>query len=252
MYVLLTLILLAIPTISKAIAKEVSIAVYEYSPFIGPKLDRGGIIIELVETIFKHAGYETRRVTMPLARAIATSKNAGLDVIPGLWRSPELEQQFLYGKRSLLTTPLGLYKKRANDVLLDQDNSGRITVAIPRGYSYTSENDLSHLYHVSVNSDLQALKLVLKGRVKFALTSLEVAKHLFMENLHLSETHLELTSPLVGVRGFYIGISHQHPNGKRLLDDYERSFSELFSRGLLQQIVQRWRLTVKAPISKSR
>tara|TARA_R110002167_G_scaffold186459_1_gene387555 strand:- start:295 stop:1050 length:756 start_codon:yes stop_codon:yes gene_type:complete len=231
-----TIWLLTILMAAPSVASEVSLGIYEYPPFLGKDLERGGVLADLSQAIFIQAGYSTRQVSMPFARLVAAARLGEVDVIVGLWHTRERETQFLFSKISLLSTPVGFYKRRGISVPL-RGHSNPLIVGMPRGYALPTEVDLTGLRLLTLDDDYQALNMVAKGRIDLAIISQDIADYVFKTQLKEEATQLEFVAPPLGVQHFYMAISRNLPNPQQLLGDFERAFETLLKQGAVQSII---------------
>lgn len=238
-HLLIGLWLLVFFTAPNVQGSEISLGVYEYPPFLGKNLERGGVLAELSHAVFKQAGYSTRQVSMPFARLVAASRNGEVDAIVGLWHTRARETEFLFSKSSLLSTPMGFYKRKDSSIEFPQnDGLTPFIVGVPRGYALPPGLDLTGLRLLSLDDDYQALNMVARGRIGLAIISQDLADYLLQTRLKESAKQLEFMVPPLGVQHFYMAISRNHSDPQRILDDFERAFSELFKQGTVQSIIR--------------
>ncbi len=217
-------------------ASEISLGIYEYPPFLGKDLKRGGVLADLSQAIFIHAGYSTRQVSMPFARLVSAARFDEVDVVVGLWHTREREAQFLFSSNSLLSTSVGFYKRSGSRFSL-RGHSSPLIVGLPRGYALPTGLDVTRLRLLTLDDDYQALNMVAKGRIDLAIISQDLAGYLFKTQLKEEAHQLEFVSPPLGVEHFYMAVSRNHPNPQQVRGDFDRAFVELLEQGVVQSII---------------
>ncbi len=234
------LLLLTLSLPQQVTAREVSLGVYDYPPFLGRNLMQGGVLEELSNAIFAQAGYATRRVSMPFARLVAASRIGEVDVIVGLWHTRERESHFLFSKNILLSTPVGFYKLRNRSASSLRDgNPGRHIIGMPRGYALPPGFSLKGRQLLALDDDYQALNMLSRGRIDRAIISRDLASYLFRTRPELSAGKLEFMEPALGVQHFYMAISRSRSDHQQLLRDIDKSFRRLHGLGTLQAIIRK-------------
>ncbi len=237
---LFLLLLLATFRCYPATTTEITLGVYDYPPFLGEHLSRGGVLEELSIAIFKQAGYDTRRVSMPFARLVVASRIGEVDVIVGLWHTPEREPHFLFSSNTLLSTPVGLYKQRGALISFTPEaDLSQFIIGMPRGYAIPPGFGLRAQNLLSLDDDYQALNMLSRGRIDLAIISQDLADYLFHTHGELNSGRLEFIEPALGVQHFYMAISRSHPQHRQLLRDFDRAFLDLHQRGTIGAIIRK-------------
>jgi hypothetical protein len=125
-HILVLIILLFFFGSAPAMAKkQVRLAASEHEPYISKSSSNRGYVYELVEEVFKKAGYELVVEFYPLTRAKELAKTGKVDGLLPAYYEESLAEYFLYSD-PFPGDSIGLLKKKSLQVVYSVDPSSNL------------------------------------------------------------------------------------------------------------------------------
>jgi sorbitol/mannitol transport system substrate-binding protein len=226
--------------------RVITLASWEYVPYVGEDLPRGGYATELVRTAFERAGYRLRVIIVPAARALHLAKVGAVDgVMPVAAEGPNLEglelSQGFPGDR------LGVLKRRATNVSIPSDaplNSAQFWRALQpyRLGLLRGEYELSGAARVPgmrlelAASDLQNIDKLAHKRVDLLVIDRFTAADVILSHRPHLVGELQFVRPQLAVRPFHVGFPRDKATSRALRERFDRALAQLTKDGTVERI----------------
>ena len=232
--------------------KIIIVAEDDWSPYSSIKADKSGpqgLTPELVTKAFKLQGIEVQYVTLPFTRCMyytLIGKNVGCF---NATITTENRNQFYWHSPPLFKEGVSVFAQAnstANDVKI-KDMEGK-TVAYTIGYTYSPEIlQNKKIKAFGAISDQHQLNMLAAGRIQYALINttpgtLTINKDAALRGKVKIVGHLSDDA-------FYIAFSKKHPDGKRLMQEFESGFEQLKASGEYSAMMQNFQkqYSLKSP-----
>ncbi|WP_419901886.1 substrate-binding periplasmic protein [Kiloniella sp.] len=236
----LWLICLGLLSMSYAVAKDMKLVTgTDYAPFTSPDLPEGGVITDVVSHVFRKMGYGIDLQYYPWNRGMKRVASLESDVTFPYAKTAEREKDYLYSRPvNLLTVSIFQRTGSARDFNEPQDLVG-LTYCQPLGYK--TEDELIPLLEASVINRFRAdtvdscIDRLGSGRADFvALNNLVVwaaAKRIWIGQGGIEEAEKPLNTSTE-----HVIISRHHPDGEKLILEFNRAYQLLLDDGTLKKI----------------
>ncbi|MBU0651171.1 transporter substrate-binding domain-containing protein [bacterium] len=224
--------------VNSAFAKEITLAYIDFPPYeFENKGKPSGVLVDIVETIFKRAEISLKLKYLPFKDAYEQTINGQIDGVFDLYKTEERLKYFDYTEW-IIKNPLMFFVRKDSDIQFNRpaDLKG-LRIGIMPGYTYGTEFDESELF-VKEESEthLANMKKLVMGRIDAFVCDKLVGLSVAIKNNLMSELKI-LPSPLRIMDG-YIGftkgkcqkeiekldevINQMHKAGEidKMIDDY--------------------------------
>ena len=223
-------------------AKTVTISTGEWEPWISENLKKQGVAIDIVTSILKSQGMDSKIVFYPWKRSYSLAKKGKFDATATWFKTKDREKLFNFSNEIFSTQDILVYKKGKNikfDNIADLKN---YKIALTRGYSYGKAIDnmvkSKEIKVKWVNSDLLALKQIAKrDNFDIFICAKSVAKALISDNFKDPSILFEF-HPKPTVRNpLYFLVSKKAKDSKKILDAFNKGLKEFKSKGLIEKMI---------------
>jgi sorbitol/mannitol transport system substrate-binding protein len=250
-HILVLIILLFFFGSAPAMAKkQARLAASEHEPYISKSSSNRGYVYELVEEVFKKAGYELVVEFYPLTRAKELAKTGKVDGLLPAYYEESLAEYFLYSD-PFPGDSIGLLKKKSLQVVYSVDPSSNLKEAIRelqqyefgivRGTSIAPVFDQSDLLKKQfVTKDLQNLDKLDWGRIHFAVMDQYTAANLMVKERPHLIGQLEFMRPSLVSNEFHIAFSKKAEGHLQMYNDFNQSLQALIQDGTLAKILAKY------------
>lgn len=230
-------------------SKTLSIGTANFPPFriVGTRGEVGGVDAEIVKNIFRKLGYQIDLQVYPWARTYKLGETGRLPVIFSFTKNDEREKHF-YFSDPINTVKDVLFKRRDRDLNWKslQDLAGK-SIGVSQGYSYSS--DFMELMEKGVFKpdyaagripELIHLRKLAKGRLDYFICEASVCSYLIqLDKKQFADIHY--VNRVVGqTRTFHVGFSKANPEGKKLLQAFNKELARLAENGELEKLYRRF------------
>lgn len=240
MWLVLALLVTVNPHFSHS--QEISIGVDEWPPFASETapLPNKGLSVEILNTVFKAAGYTPTIKVLPWPRVIRGLERGKLDAIGNLWYTDAIAKWAIYSTpyhHSHLKFITSKNKTVAFETLQDLKP---FKIGIGIGYTTNTDFDTStELKKIEIPLSSNGMKMILLGRLDMVLDSEEVFLYLLCHDLREAAKEFKILEKSLIPSPIYVGVAKNHPQGETLIQDFNANFSQLNEQGVIQEIVER-------------
>jgi polar amino acid transport system substrate-binding protein len=224
---------------SPAIAadKSLSIAAYEYPPFLGAELENNGFVTEIIRAALDRGGYKAVIDFLPWKRALASAQNGKHDALFTAWHRPEREEWFLFSE-ALPSNEMVFYKRADRDIKSSKyEDLKDLTVGVGRGYALPPGFEEAGLKISPANDDEENLRKLHKGRIDLVLTDRIVAQYILNSILPELAPDLDWIDPPVHVDIQYFVVSKKAINATTIMEDFNVGLAAITEDGTLTEIM---------------
>ena len=216
----------------------------DYAPYTSPDLPEGGLITELVRTVFASAGYETGLQFYPwkrgYSRVVQTTDDA---TFPYAWSQERADQ--VHYSRPINRIFIRVYSRTDSNLTFTQPGDlTDLTYCQPLGYQtepeLTALKEQKRLRHYEAPDMDSCFRLLSKNRVDFVISNDLVAAEAIERALNDTES-ADITAAAVAFREIneFLIISKSHPQGRQIMEQFNRSYETLLKNGQLDVLWQK-------------
>lgn len=219
----------------------------DWPPYSSIKADRSGpegFSPDLVRAVFDLKGIDVKFLTVPFARCLHYARTGRVAGCFNTSRVDENREEYYWHPTPMFTEALALFERSDAEPGFQglKDLEGKL-VGVTIGYTYSV--DLTHLPRVTIvraNSDVQQLRMLLAGRIHYALLNTMPAYLRINEDPAL-QGRIRLARTLAE-DGFWLAFSRQHADGRRLSLLFEEGLTELKASGRYDAMMSDFRKRV--------
>lgn len=216
----------------------------DYAPYTSPDLPEGGLITELVRTVFASAGYETGLHFYPWKRGYSrVLQTTDVATFPYAWSQERADQ--VHYSRPINRIFIRVYSRADSNLTFTQPRDlTDLTYCQPLGYQTEPEltdlKEQKRLKHYEAPDMDSCFRLLSKKRVDFVISNDLVAAEAIDRALNEAES-TAITASAVAFREIneFLIISKNHPRGHQLMDQFNRSYETLLENGQLDALWQK-------------
>ena len=199
-----------------------------------------GIGPDIINLIYKDSGKSVNYLNFPWKRALKQLERGDLDVIIGVYKTPERSKFFVFTEQPFYEDKIVLYTNASNPRNWDGKiySLRKMRIAIVDGWSYgvKTDSELKNINTLNTKSALKCLDVSSKRRVDFCLMNYRDAsgeiKKSNIKNLIQSKHVLDTA-------GVYFAFSKKHLN-EVLYNKFNKSLKQIISNGTISSIVNNY------------
>ena len=221
-------------------ALTVNLTTTVYPPYHDPQLNKGGFQHELVVEAFKRTGYKANIEYLVWSRALRETRKGNYDGILGLWMRSERLKDFEYSE-PIGTNSVVFFKRKDNPVKFEKyTDLKNYTIGVVRGYVNPKEIDnADYLTKEVLDNNLQALKMLVSGRIDLAVLDKNVGEYLVKRYLVDDKDKLEWVSPIENKEVQYIGFSRNSSQCSKTLQAFNLGLEKIKQDGTYARILHK-------------
>jgi polar amino acid transport system substrate-binding protein len=225
-------------------AKQITLSVGEWPPYMGSDLPNNGAIAEIITEAFADIGYQVSFEFYPWARAMEQAQLGRVDGT-GLWLKTESRESEFYFSEPVLEEKHVFFYNRTNKPKLDSFEA-------LKSYSYVGLEDFSYGLDLDniirakqinmhrVSNDEQAFGMLLKNRVSIYPQEMAVGYYLlrqyFSEQDMKSIGHIE--QPFMR-KNSHILLSKGDKDNAKLIEIFNESLQRMKQSGRYDQLLSK-------------
>ena len=199
-----------------------------------------GMSVDIVRAAFAASGTEVELRPYPYARCMELTRQGRLPACFNTSPDARIAEQFLLPQEPLFSGEIVLWsrKEEAAPVSDLAQISGR-SVAVTLGYEYGQRFDsFTDLRRIEVRRDLSGFRMLLHGRVDFAVAYRGTARALFREYPELAGQFAPVG--VIHQPQLFVSFSRQHPEARELARRFDLGMRTIRANGRYQQILDLW------------
>ena len=224
--------------VNSVYAERITLAYVDFPPYEFEENGKArGILVRVVETVFKKGNIPLELKFLPFKRAYEYTRNNEIDGLFNFYKTPNRMEYFDYSE-SIIKNELVLFVRKGSGIRFDtlEDLKG-LKVGLLRGYTYGTDFDKSTLFVKETgNSHESNLKKLALGRLDVYPCDKLVGIYIAMKNNLMSQLEI-LPVPLKTMDG-HIGFT----KGKHqdVINKINKIIMEMHQNGEIDQIINQY------------
>jgi polar amino acid transport system substrate-binding protein len=238
----LATLFLAVLIASPCLAREISIATLEWPPNISVNLPEYGLTGAMVKAAFEAVGHTVNIQFMPWTRALKEVLDGRTEVVMGAYYNEDRGKKYIYSDLiyhvdvGLIARP-GLAKKSYESL----QELVPFKIGITRNYANSKEFDAARYLrkYIAASPVLNVRKLY-RGRIDMTAMSFDTFRY-EAEKEGFCPDRVTFVQPPLQRHGLYIMGSRNIPDGKEIIDDFNKGLKIIRANGTFDQIMKKYR-----------
>jgi polar amino acid transport system substrate-binding protein len=238
----LAALFLAVLIATPCFAREISIATLEWPPNISSSLPGYGLNSALVKAAFEAAGHTVNIQFMPWTRALKDVLDGRNEVVMGAYYNKNRADKYIYSDLiyhvdvGLIARP-GLEKKSYDSL----QELVPFKIGVTRSYTNSEEFDAARYLrkYIAATPVLNVRKLY-RGRIDMAVMSFDTFRY-EAEKEGFCPDRVTFVQPPLERHGLYIMGSKNIPDGKEIIDDFNKGLKIIRADGTFDKIMKKYR-----------
>lgn len=220
--------------------EPLKIASLEWEPYIGPKMEGGGYVAEIMNEAFKKSGKAIQIDYLPWARAVKMAKDGEYAGYMPEYYSEDLKKDFILSA-PFPGGPLGLFKKKTKNIQFKKiDDLKPYSIGVVRGYVNTAEFDAAaYLKKEEAKDDLTNFRKLSADRIDLVVCDKYVGEHILKAELGAAAAEIEFMEPPLENKDLYLCISKALPDGQKIIDDFNSVIKQMTDDGSIKKIMEK-------------
>jgi polar amino acid transport system substrate-binding protein len=220
-------------------AETLRMVTEHWPPYADESLPGKGLAIELVDTAFARAGYETRLKTEDWPRALEGVRIGVYDVVASIWYSDERARDLAYSE-PYLVNDIRFVKRKDSEIRFAKmdDLKGRL-IGVIKDYAYprnfAAANQLTKIANPAL---LPALGELVNARYDLVIGDKRDIDYTLAKFLPNESKNLEILPKSVGENKLYVAVSRANPQHEKIVKDFNRALHAMKKDGSYRQIVE--------------
>jgi polar amino acid transport system substrate-binding protein len=219
-------------------ARNITLGYVDFPPYEFENNGKAsGVLVEIIETLFKKANISVELKFLPFKRAYETTKKGGIDGLFNFYKTEERLNFFDYTE-PIIKNPLVFFVRKDSKIRYNKLEDLRgLKVGILRGYTYGTSFDKSRLFiQEATNSHESNFRKLMLGRINVYPCDKLVGIHVAMENKLMPELKI-LSTPLKVMDG-YIGFTKgKH---KDIIPRINKLIIEMHQSGEIEAMINKY------------
>ncbi|MCX4029894.1 transporter substrate-binding domain-containing protein [Endozoicomonas sp. SM1973] len=222
-------------------AEKIRVATSDWPPFYSPTVENDGILTYIVKETLKPLGHSLTVDFLPWARALALTKVGKYHALLGCWHTKAREDYYYFTKKMLDAGPHFIKKQSEKLLVRTPSDLENLKVGVIRNFalSDTLINSIKEkkTFLVEVDSIEQLFELIEYKRVDLILENPLVLKYQYRQKFPKLKYALSSAGPDFKNGYIYVCWSKKMPGIKKIVDDYDKSFEQVFKDQRLTEAI---------------
>ena len=229
---------------SPVFAAELKLVASPWPPYVDSGLQKNGVAMHLVTEGLRRAGYESNITIETWPQDLEAAKKGRHDVIAAVWFS-EQRTEFLTFSEPYVINAAHFFKRRDTQHTFKTlaDLTG-LNIGVVEGYAYGEPfymaSDFKRVSHGTVSENLRSL---VDGNLDLVLADSRVALYELNTNIHSGIKQVTMLEIPYATKGLRIGVSKQHPNHEKIIEDFNSAIATMKEDGSYAQILASHRVS---------
>ncbi len=218
-----------------------TIVAKEEAPYVGSNLPGNGLSMEIIQTAFTKAGYETSLAFDTWPRAYEGAAIGVYDVVGSIWKTDARSQDFAFSEPYLYHQVKFVKKKSRADIkfrVLDDLNG--LVIGTLKDYAYGNLFlNSRQIIKIPQNNLLQSLSLLGQDRVDLAVGEQRKINYELKNFMPHNIKHFEFIPKSLIRRGTHIAVSRSNPKHEEIITRFDKAMKEMQADGTYDSIVKK-------------
>lgn len=225
---------------SKGLSEEktLSLAVLDWKPYAGEKLENFGFGSKILTAAFNRAGYTVTFSFMPWVRALKDTEAGKYDAVCYGYYSDKRARMYALSK-PFIESALVFCKHKDSDISYHSlQDLKPYRIGIVRGFVNTAQFDAAtYLKKEEVGNEILNLKKLLNKRVDLILIDKYVAQYHINTIFHKTKSDFDFILPPLKTHPLYVMFSKKVKNYKKTLKDFNDGLEQIILDGTREKIL---------------
>ena len=218
-----------------------TIVAKEEAPYVGNNLPGKGLSMEIIQTAFTRAGYETSLAFETWPRAYEGATIGVYDVLGSIWKTDARSQDFIFSEPYLYHQIKFVKKKSRADIkfrVLDDLNG--LIIGTLKDYAYGNLFlNSRQIIKIPQNNLLQTLSLLGQDRVDLAVGDVRKINYELKNFMPHNIGKFEFIPKSLIRRGTHIAVSRSNPKHEEIVNRFNKALQEMQTDGTYDSIVKK-------------
>ncbi len=224
-----------------ALAETITLVTGDFAPYSGKDFSQGGMTTEIIVKAFKEVGYTAEIEFLPWKRGIRYTKmHKFFGTFPYV-ADDERKKEFLFSK-PIYAAKVYFFVRSDSNIKYEKDEDLQgLTTCVPLGWSPGEIQRFLDKKILNIGNQpiddatcFQRLKL---GRVDLYPTN-EVTGWYVIKKTFGTTKDFRTIGKHLQVNNYYIIVDKTYPNGKKLLEQFNKGLKLLKQKGIYQEIIE--------------
>jgi len=219
------------------------VAYDQWPPFTDQDDPNRGLCFALLQAIFANSNFSIEPRVLPFKRIeLYLRKGEEIDASPYVWYNRE-RAKYLRFSDPLLYNRVYFYVRKDSTITYNRlEDLQHLTIAVIRGYYNGEEFDNAEYLDKNIcNTNEQAIKMLVMGRVDMAVLDSIVAENL-MQKLKLEGTLKKLPTALLKTALYFV-VSLKNPQGEEIINAFNRGLRRIKANNQYETIMKSYGVT---------
>lgn len=237
---LFSLFLLFVPATMCFAVKNVSLAVLNWNPYAGEKLENYGFGAEIISEAFSRSGYTTEFHFMPWMRALKDTEIGKYDAVCFGYYSKQRAKTYAFSE-PYAQSSLVLYKHKDSQISYSTlEDLKPYQIGVVRGFVNTVEFDSAdYLQKQEVHNEVLNMKKLLNKRVDLIVIDKFIAQYLLNTMFKENKEDFEALEPPLETKPLYLMFSRNVKKFVQKLEDFNLGLQKIESDGTIDIIMEK-------------
>ena len=223
-----------------AAEKSLTIAAFDYKPFVNEDSEGHGYIAEIATAALQRAGYDAEYYFAPLKRALALAEQGKVDGVLGAYYAEERTSYLEYSE------PMGdirvnFFRRADKNIAYTQlSDLTPYTIGVLSGTSLVAALQKDGLQAEEANGNLNNLKKLLVGRIDLFVGTTEWILYDLRANFSQAEQdQIMVLDPPYQIQQVYFTTAKKKENSAQIIKDFNDGLKQIKADGTYQAILEK-------------
>lgn len=227
-------------------ADELTVVASPWPPYVGERLERKGLAVDIVTEALRRAGYEPKVTVVEWPRDLEGTQSGEFDVIASVWRTDERAESLSFSEPYLLSETHFVKLRDANYRYDTLEDLKGLRIGIVGGYAYGGEAskgelDLKPVRQASVAQNLRSL---MAGKLDLVLADERVALYELNASIYDGMRKTAILPKPYSSRGLRMAVSKQRTDHTEIVESFDAAIETMKQDGSYAEILSAHRASV--------
>ncbi|MGK0290896.1 MAG: polar amino acid transport system substrate-binding protein [bacterium] len=222
-------------------AKSFNIVTGEYPPYSGKDLKHGGIITEIISSVFKEMGQEVKIHYMDWPKVYQKAANASYFATFPWLKDKQREVIFKFSAPLITITERFFVTTDSKITYIQKNDLMGLSACVPKTYSLKPLQSFlkRRLITVRTPKNTETCFHLLKNKKVSMVALSEQVGWLTIKNIYGNHSGFRTLKKVLNQTKLHLIISKLLPNTDKFLEKFNKTFKKLEKKGIIAQIIKR-------------